>query len=137
MLERIAGMDNPTYGQLDSLIEEHRAERLPEEPTSSLVGDLRIALDSAFRHDSVEVIVQDLKLLAAESDKEDIRQWAKGTLNTLALRSPTSLKVALMAVRRGKSMTLLEALQMEMNIATAFCVSRIQLDPICTSRWLY
>jgi 3-hydroxyisobutyryl-CoA hydrolase len=76
----------------------------------------------AFRHDTVEEIVEDVTKLTSSSD-DAVAKWASETLNTLHMRSPTSLKVALEAVRRGKKMTLLQALQMEMGIATAYCVS--------------
>ncbi|KZT02305.1 3-hydroxyisobutyryl-coenzyme A hydrolase [Laetiporus sulphureus 93-53] len=121
LLERIASLETPTYGQIDSLIEEHRANPSPEDNHSILVGDIRRALDACFRHDSVEQIVADLKTQATNGPSEAVRKWAKDTSDAIHLRSPTSLKVALAALRKGKKMTLLEALQMEMNIATAFC----------------
>lgn len=120
-MERIADLTNPTYAQVDALIEEHRDDNIGS-LTSPLVGSLRVALDSAFKHDRVEDIFADLEKLSQESEHENVRQWARKTLDTLHLRSPTSLKVALTAIRRGRNSTLLEALQMELNIATAFCV---------------
>lgn len=116
-------MTNPTYQQIDGMIEEHRSERQPDEHSTIFVGARRVALDSAFRHDTVNEIVTELKAMSEGHEHDDVRQWAKETLNILALRSPTSLKVALAAIRRGKKLSLLEALQMELNIATAFCVS--------------
>ncbi|PCH37709.1 3-hydroxyisobutyryl-CoA hydrolase [Wolfiporia cocos MD-104 SS10] len=122
LLERIASMEDPTGDQLDRLISEHSADQLPQGLDSPLVGATRVALDAAFGHDTVEEILIDLNKIAQDNAKnDDVRAWAKQTFETLHLRSPTSLKVALAAVRRGKSMTLLEALQMEVNIATAFC----------------
>lgn len=123
LLERLAALDQPTFALIDSTIEEAHSEREPDEPVSPLVGELRIALDSAFRHDEVEAIVNDLKTISGEHKLAEVREWAKHTLEALDLRSPTSLKVALLAIRKGKTMSLLQALQMEMNFATAFCVS--------------
>jgi len=69
----------------------------------------------------VENIIVALRGLEADSDAE-VAAWAKSTLGVLEMRSPTSLRVALMAIRRGRTMTLRSALQMEMAIAAAFCV---------------
>lgn len=128
-MERIADLTNPTYAQVDALIEAHRDDSIGP-LTSPFVGNLRVALDSAFKHDRVEDIFMDLEKLSQESEYENVRQWAKKTLDILHLRSPTSLKVALTAIRRGRDSSLLEALQMELNIATAFCVRLFILKPV-------
>lgn len=75
----------------------------------------------------MEEIIVELQSILKGSTHESVRSWAQETLDALSMRSPTSLKVALAAVRRGKNMPLLEALQMEMNIATAFCVRVLPL----------
>ena len=98
------------------------SERESDEITSPLVGDIRVALDSAFRHDSIELILKDLKYFSQSPDLA-VGSWAMQTLQSLQMRSPTSLKVALKAIRKGKNMTLLDVFQMELGIATAYCVS--------------
>lgn len=123
LLERLAALENPTHQRINALLEEARSEREPDEPTTAIVGAKREALDSAFSFNTVEKIVAALTETSTNHRNEEVRQWAASTLDELAQRSPTSLKVALTAIRRGKQMTLLDALQMEMNIATAFCVS--------------
>ncbi|KZT69806.1 3-hydroxyisobutyryl-CoA hydrolase [Daedalea quercina L-15889] len=128
LMERIAGLWNPTYAQVDALIEEHRDDNVPNQPTSTLVGNLRAALDSTFKHNTIEEVVAGLTELSEGSEHENVRQWAKKTLELLEMRSPTSLKVALVAIRRGQHMNLLEALQMELNIATAFCRGEVSKD---------
>jgi len=105
---------------IDRTLEELASERDHDEPGSPLVGDIRVVLDSAFRHNSVELILQDLEEFSKRPDAV-VSEWAMRTLETLRMRSPTSLKVALEAIRRGRSMTLLETLQMELGIATAYC----------------
>ena len=122
MLENLASLDNPTYHQIDSLLAEHATELETSEPFTPFAGRLRVALDSVFRHDSVEKIFNSLEKMATSDKDEGVRQWAQTTLDTLQLRSPTSLKVALAAIRKGKDMQLSEVLQMELNIATAYCV---------------
>ena len=81
-----------------------------------------MVLDACFRHNSVEDIIADLKTVEQGHAKPEIRKWAQETLAALELRSPTSLKVALIALRKGRVGTLHSALQRELNIATAFCV---------------
>jgi 3-hydroxyisobutyryl-CoA hydrolase len=115
-------LETPTWELIDRTIEELACEREQYELSSPLVGDIRVALDSAFSHNSVEEIFRDLQEFSNRSDAA-VSKWAKQTLDTLRMRSPTSLKVALMAIRRGKNMPLLETLQMELGIATAYCVS--------------
>jgi 3-hydroxyisobutyryl-CoA hydrolase len=70
----------------------------------------------------VEKIIEELEGFTVNEDPA-VSQWANQTLKALHLRSPTSLKVALKAIRAGRQMPLLEALDMELKIATAFCVS--------------
>jgi len=120
LLDRLAALESAHVSVIDHTIEEFSAERLSEEPPTPFIGEQRDALDFAFRHHRVEMIIEDLEKLA-KHESSAISQWAVDTLATLHLRSPTSLKVALKAIREGKNMTLLEALDMEMKIATAFC----------------
>ena len=115
-------LEDPYPDAIDRTLEELSSERQPDDPDPPFTGSKRVALDAAFRHDSVEEIMQELNSLVASSDKV-VRDWAQATLDTLQLRSPTSLKVGLEAIRRGKNMDLLGALQMEFKIATAYCVS--------------
>lgn len=122
-MERLAALEDPTKDQINDLLEQERSEIDPDEVSTAFVGAKRIALDAAFRHNTVEKIFAELKEISTTHKDEDVRNWAANTLAMLEQRSPTSLKVALAAIRRGKGMTLLQALQMEMNIATAFCVS--------------
>lgn len=122
LLDRLSELDKPHPELIDRTIEELSAEREPDELPPSIVGSRRVALDHAFRHNVVEKIIDDLEILA-ETEDGLVRQWAWDTLKMLQARSPTSLKVALAAIRKGRQMTLGEALNMELKIATAFCVS--------------
>lgn len=122
VLERLASLDEPTYDKINEAIEEHYLEPQPEENIKSITGEKRIALDTAFGHDSVEEIIESLKGYV-QSSSEVVSEWAKSSLSALEMRSPTSLRVALEAIRRGETMTLEEVFQMELGIATAFLVS--------------
>lgn len=125
LLEQLAELHNPHANKIDRTIEDFAAEREPTEPPAPFTGAKRVALDSAFRHNTVERIVKDLEVFSESSADASVKQWAADTLKMLNMRSPTSLKVALEAIRRGKNLTLLETLNMELKIATAFCVSFI------------
>ncbi|KDR81742.1 hypothetical protein GALMADRAFT_135147 [Galerina marginata CBS 339.88] len=120
LLDRLAELDQPHASLVDRTIEDLSAEREPSEPPAPLTGAKRVALDYAFRHNTVEEIVKDLEIFAQSEDME-VAKWAANTLTMLHLRSPTSLKVALEAIRRGSKLSLLQALDMELKIATAFC----------------
>lgn len=124
LLDRLAELNQPHASLIDNTIEDLSCERERDELPSPLTGAKRIALDTAFRHNTVEAIFKELENLS-RIDHEEVKKWAADTLATLKLRSPTSLKVALEAVRRGSRMSLLEALDMELKIATAFCVRRL------------
>lgn len=121
-MAHLAEYENPSFTQINYTIEELYSERQPDEPSGKLIGAVRNALNSAFRHNSVEEILESLVTLSSSPDTR-VSGWAKQTLETLHMRSPTSLKVALAAIRRGGNMALRDALQMEMGIATAYCVS--------------
>lgn len=121
-MNHLAELETPTFSQINRTIEELHAERQLSEPVGKLTGSVRYALDMAFRHDSVEDILASLQDLKDSTDTH-IQTWAAQTLEMLDMRSPTSLKVALSAIRRGKQMSLSEALQMEIGIATGYCVS--------------
>jgi len=120
LLDRLAELESPKLSIINDTIEEFVAERDPSEPPAPFVGAVRIALDTAFGHNTVDAIMSDLAALETSGDGS-VREWAIKTLDSLTLRSPTSLAIALRAVRRGKKMTLIEALDMELKIATAFC----------------
>ncbi|OCH92106.1 3-hydroxyisobutyryl-coenzyme A hydrolase [Obba rivulosa] len=121
LFDQLASLDNPTYEVIDGIIEDASAEWDSEEATNALIGETRVALDKAFNHTSIEKILEELGSMAESSQSEEVKAWAKETIEILGLRSPTSLKVALTAISSGRVMSLRECLQMELNIATAFC----------------
>ncbi|KAF8636640.1 hypothetical protein AX17_003448 [Amanita inopinata Kibby_2008] len=120
LLERLSALENPHQTIIDRAIEELSSERQSDEAPPPFTGKKRKAIDWAFRHDRIEKIVEDLTSFLGHEDTF-IQQFAKDTLAMLEMRSPTSLKVALKAIRKGRDMTLLEALDMELKIATAYC----------------
>ncbi|KAK2466833.1 hypothetical protein APHAL10511_001091 [Amanita phalloides] len=120
LLERLTALESPHPSVIDRVIEELSSEREPDDDPAPFTGKRRMALDYAFRHTKIENIVDDLKSFSNHGDTS-VRIWAQNTLAMLEMRSPTSLKVALNAIRKGRELTLLEALEMELQIATAYC----------------
>jgi len=76
----------------------------------SVLKENRDAIDRCFSGNSVEDI---LELLSKENT-----EWAQSTTSLLSKGCPMSLKVTLEALRRAKSMTLEEALQMELRVGS-------------------
>jgi 3-hydroxyisobutyryl-CoA hydrolase len=134
LLERLAGLERPERVQINQAVEEF-SEDVDEEHLAAkdgalpsvIVGVVRRALDYAFAPSEVEQIFFRLEELSVEggSTSSDVRRWAKETLETLKMRSPTSLRVSLEAVRRAgrDGHRLSDSFQMELGIATACCVS--------------
>jgi 3-hydroxyisobutyryl-CoA hydrolase len=123
VVDALTSLDRVSMGAIDSIIEDCSQEREPGDRPCIFTGEKRVALDSCFGHDKVEDIMTDLKNVETSHQNPEIRTWAQETLAALELRSPTSLKVALIALRKGREGTLQAALQRELNIATAYCVS--------------
>ncbi|KAN0128531.1 ClpP/crotonase-like domain containing protein [Lactarius tabidus] len=120
LLEGLAGLEKPTYAQVNEAIEDLHYDRESSEPVAPLSGEIRVALDSAFSEATVQGIISALQTYVTGSTAEVV-QWAKDTLSMLKERSPTSLEVSLAAIRKGKSLDLLESFKMELGIAAAFC----------------
>lgn len=72
----------------------------------------RDAIDRCFGGDSVEAIIDAL-------DREG-SDWAAGVRRTLETRSPTSLKVTLAQLRRGRRMDYRDVVTMEYRLSQAF-----------------
>lgn len=121
LLSRLAALEKASADAINATIEEHRQELTAEDASKQYVGAVRQALDHAFKANSVQEILNRLQQFEHEGAPE-VQKWAKETIAALSLRSPTSLKVALHAIRKGGALSLFEALQMELGIATAFCV---------------
>jgi len=75
---------------------------------------LRPAIDRHFAAPTVEAIMASLAGAAGEE-----REWAQRTLEALARRSPTMLKVTLEQLRRGAAMSLADCFRMELALIYA------------------
>ena len=132
LLESLASLEDPSLEIINSTIEEFYYEPDADESTIPLRGPVRVALDSAFCHQSVEDIMTALEAHTLSMDAA-VSSWATETLKVLNLRSPTSLRIALHAFRRSKNSKLRDVLRTELGIATALCVRHrysISLDAL-------
>lgn len=125
LLENLAALEKPTYAQVNDTIEDLHYDREPTDPVTPLTGAIRVALDSAFSQGTVEGIIAALQTFTTNDSDVDVAQWAKDTLAILEERSPTSLKIALTAIRKGRLLDLLDSFKMELGIAAALCVSSL------------
>lgn len=85
----------------------------------NLTGDLREAIDRVFKYNTIEEILSALQK-ETESTNERLATWAKATQKTIAIRSPTSLRVTLRQLREGKSWNISETFIREHKMASAF-----------------
>ena len=127
LTSRLAELEFKDYEDMDSRLATINATiaefntGLPHDEPMLLAGDLRKAIDRCFGHSSIEEIIATLEHEASNSNNsQHIRDWATSTLKTLSERSPTSLKVTLMAMREGLHWNIAEAFQREYNIAGHF-----------------
>ncbi|KAL8692893.1 MAG: hypothetical protein Q9224_003869 [Gallowayella concinna] len=105
---------------IDRTIEEFNTG-LPPNELPLLAGNLRLAIDHCFRYSTVEQIISALE---KEADSRDapapIKGWAKQTLDKLAEKSPTSLKVTLRQMHLGLRWNTAETFNREYHIAAKF-----------------
>ncbi|KAK9376646.1 mitochondrial 37S ribosomal protein mS47 [Lipomyces chichibuensis] len=78
-------------------------------------GDKRKTIDACFKFETLEEITDALTKVADAGD-----EFAQTTLDTMDLRCPLSMKVALAAVRKGKTIDILETIKNDMFIASKF-----------------
>ena len=79
-----------------------------------LAGSLRNAIDRCFKFSTMEEIFQ-----ALEKETEQ-KEWAQKTLETLSVRSPTSLKVTLRQMRQGRKWSISDTFKREAHISAKF-----------------
>jgi enoyl-CoA hydratase len=80
------------------------------------VAAMSSAIDRFFAADNVESILANLDQAGASD--EQYAAWARETAATLRTRSPTSLKIALTQVRRGRTMSFEECMRTEFRIVS-------------------
>lgn len=126
---------NATHDRINDAINEFSADPVDASSSSRRPWDLRGFKRQAIDHCFCPNTVQDiLKRLDAVEDghlfNEDpsLKTWANETKALLSLRSPTSCKVTLMALRKGKHLSIDECFLMEMRLAAICCDYQIHPD---------
>jgi 3-hydroxyisobutyryl-CoA hydrolase len=84
----------------------------------NITGGLRIAIDECFGFNTVEEIIAALE--SRKKGKPFIAEWARNTLKTMSIRSPTSLKVTLQQLRYGAKWDIDETFIREHAMAAHF-----------------
>lgn len=111
---------------ISSAIEEFVADAETAANSSyKLVGAIREVIDKAFDQARVPLIVQALQ--EAKEKNPEVGEWVDATLKKMDFVSPTSLAVALEAIRAGKDMNISEVFERDLRLASVFCVSSIEL----------
>lgn len=84
--------------------------------SDQLPHDLNVEkINHYFQYETIEQIIHSLDAAASNGD-----DWASETKNTLLKKSPTSLKVTLELMKRGKGKTLRESFAMDTEVALNF-----------------
>ena len=116
----------------DALSDNHPIDRLLDglhrDPGEGELARLTPAINRVFSAASVEEI---LERLDAEQGQDEA--WAKATAAEIRKKSPTSLKVAFAQMRRGKSLSLADALRLEFRLASQV-IARADYGEGITSR---
>jgi enoyl-CoA hydratase len=103
----------------DALADNHPIDRLLDglhrDPGEGELVRHTPLIDRVFSAPSVEAI---LERLDTEQDKGDDAAFARETAAEIRKKSPTSLKIAFAQLKRGKSLDLPEALQLEFRVAS-------------------
>ena len=102
---------NAVETELDQLLESFRSPvSLP-----SSISSIQDKIDHHFRFETIEEIISSLQVSANQGD-----EWAGITMRTLLSKSPTSLKVTLRQIQKGKGLSLQACFDMEQNLALNF-----------------
>jgi enoyl-CoA hydratase len=101
----------------DALADNHPIDRLLDglhrDPGEGELARFTPAIHRIFGSDSVEAILAKL-----DAEEGEFETWAKETAAEIRAKSPSSLKTAFAQMRRGKELSLAEALKLEYRIAS-------------------
>lgn len=116
-LEKRLDLVNKTISEFTSALP--GPETYEKSKYGNLTGDLRRAIDRCFSFNTVEEIIAQLEK-ESHSQSNFLAEWAKATLKTISIRSPTSLKVTLQQLRYGKNWNIDETFIREHHMAVHF-----------------
>lgn len=136
--ERFADLRDALYGTVpvDAIL-----GAFSDSPATGPLAMRRAAIDRLFAGDDVETILSNLDREASGGGEH--AQWAAETAAAMRKKCPTSLRVALAQVRRGKELTFDQCMQIEYRLATRLMqrhdfhegVRAVLLDKDHAPRW--
>ncbi|KAJ2778841.1 3-hydroxyisobutyryl-CoA hydrolase [Coemansia javaensis] len=113
--QRLQGVGTSDYAVVNDAIEEFAAQ--PEDaPIEYSLAGVRGCIDRCFQHNTVEAIVDALR---DEASGAEHAAWAQATLDALARMSPSSLKLTLEQLRKGRQLNIQQAFALELRLAEA------------------
>jgi len=116
-----------THDRINDAINEFGADPIDSASSSrpfDLKGIKRQAIDHCFAQSTVEAILEQLEAVKdGHLFNEDpaLKAWAVETIDLIRIRSPSSCKITLMALREGKKLSIDDCFAMEMRLAATCC----------------
>ncbi|KAH0259020.1 hypothetical protein KCU91_g15466, partial [Aureobasidium melanogenum] len=115
--------DDVSYNNRLSIINDTIEEfttGMPHDAPPHFSTNVRIAIDYCFQEvHNIDQIMEALQQ-TEETSPPEVQKWAAKTRETIAQRSPTSIKVTLSQLRRGAQWNIAQTFQNEHNIASKF-----------------
>ena len=99
---------------------EEFATGIPHDQPMQIAGQIRQAIDYVFQPSTGINDIMDALREAQEKAPGPVKEWAKKTEDTIKIRSPTSVKVALRQIRDGKKWDISQTFRHEHHIASKF-----------------
>lgn len=116
-----------THDRINDAINEFAADPMDSASSSrpfDLKGIKRQAIDHCFAQNTVEAILEQLEAVKDGhlfNEDPTLKAWAVETIDLIRIRSPSSCKITLMALREGRKMSIDECFAMEMRLAATCC----------------
>lgn len=117
------------FNRINDILNKFSSDALSRHASNALynyVGPKRQAIDHCFKHDTIESIISELQ--AVENGDlfggKGLERWAKGTKEKILSNSPSSCKISLMALRKGKTLNIKECFEMDLKSASITCNGR-------------
>ncbi|KAI8803654.1 ClpP/crotonase-like domain-containing protein [Cladochytrium replicatum] len=119
LMNRLAELETSEIEAVNMVLEEFVAETsISKWRNWSLGGKVLEAIQKCFRFNSLEEIIAELEATAKGNSNAttEVSKWAGATLETMKTMSPTSMKVTLEQLRRGRKKNFAECFQQEFRL---------------------
>jgi 3-hydroxyisobutyryl-CoA hydrolase len=114
---RLAEVDSHNFAFINQVLSEFESGP-PKGYNFTITPEIQNAIDRIFAFNDLVSIIRNLESEAQSNSS--ISEWAQSTLNTLNLRSPTSLHVSLAAMRDTTNKSRYHTFQREYELASKF-----------------